>query len=46
MIRISGVVATCATVNAKGLEGRIILLNCIPVAVMVILGLLAAFFLM
>lgn len=46
MIRISGVVATCATVNAKGLEGRIILFNCIPVAVMVILGLLAAFFLM
>ena len=43
MIRISGVVATCATVNAAGKEGKILCLNCIPVAVMVLLALLGAF---
>ena len=42
MIRISGVVATCTTVNAVGKEGKILCLNCIPAAVMVILALLAA----
>ena len=41
MIRISGIVATCATVNAAGEEGKIFLLNCIPAAVMTILALLA-----
>ena len=44
MIRISGVIAACATVNAIGREGRIILLNFIPAAViagaMVIVALL------
>ena len=43
MIRISGVVATTATVNAAGKEGKILCLNCIPVAVMVLLALLGAF---
>ena len=43
MIRISGVVATTATVNAVGKEGKILCLNCIPAAVMVLLALLAAF---
>lgn len=42
MIRISGVVAACATVNAAGKEGKLILLNCIPAAVMVALTLIAA----
>ena len=46
MIRISGVVATCATVNAAGKEGKILLLNCIPAAVMIILALLAALIIM
>ena len=42
MIRISGVVATCATVHAAGKEGKLILLNLIPAGVMVILALIAA----
>ena len=42
MLRISGIVAACATVNARGLEGKLILLNTIPAAVMVILSLAAA----
>ena len=42
MLRISGIVAACASVNARGLEGKLILLNVIPAAVMVILSLLAA----
>ena len=46
MIRISGVVATCATVNAAGKEGKILLLNCIPAAAMIILALLAALIIM
>jgi len=46
MIRISGIVAACATVNARGLEGRLILLNAVPAAVMVILSLLAALILL
>ena len=44
MIRISGVVATCATVNASGKEGKIILINTIPALIiaslMVILALI------
>ena len=36
MIRISGVVAACATVNAIGQEGRIILKNLIPAAIMAV----------
>ncbi|MBR2912142.1 MAG: L-lactate permease, partial [Lentisphaeria bacterium] len=43
MIRISGVVATTATVNAVGKEGKILCFNCIPAAVMVLLALLGAF---
>jgi len=46
MIRISGIVAACATVNARGLEGKLILLNAVPAAVMVILSLLAALILL
>ena len=42
MVRLSGVVATCAAVNASGKEGKIILINCIPVVVMCLLALLAA----
>ena len=42
MIRLSGVVAACATVNAQGAEGRLILLNALPLTVMVILTLVAA----
>jgi lactate permease len=38
MIRISGVIAACATVNLKGQEGRIMFLNMLPTLV---LGLLA-----
>ena len=38
MIRISGVIAACATVNLKGQEGKIIFLNMLPTLV---LGLLA-----
>ena len=37
MIRISGVIAACATVNASGKEGKIIMLNIIPVIIMGIL---------
>ena len=42
MIRISGVVAACATVHAQGKEGKLILLNFLPLAVMLILTLVAA----
>ncbi len=42
MIRISGVIAACATVNATGKEGKIILLDCIPAFVLALLALLAA----
>ena len=41
MIRISGVIAACATVGISGKEGRIILINSLP-AVLVILLVLAA----
>ncbi len=42
MIRIAGLVAACATVNASGKEGKLLLLNCIPCAIMVLLTILAA----
>ena len=42
MIRISGVVAACATVHAQGKEGKLILLNFLPLTVMLILTLIAA----
>jgi lactate permease len=34
MIRISGVIAACATVNAAGKEGKVILINTIPAAIL------------
>ena len=43
MIRISGIIAACATVNASGKEGKLLLLNCIPLAILTILALAAAF---
>ena len=43
MIRISGVVAACATVNLSGVEGRLILLNCIPALILILLSLAGAF---
>ncbi len=45
MIRLSGVVAACATVNAAGQEARIILINCVPVMILGGLALLAAWLL-
>ena len=39
MLRLSGIVATCATVNASGKEGRIILLNLIPALFLLLLTL-------
>ncbi len=42
MIRISGVVAACATVNAAGKEGKLILLCLIPALVLTALSLAAA----
>ena len=41
MIRLSGVIATCATVNLTGKEGKIILLNVIPLTILCILALIA-----
>lgn len=43
MLRISGVVAACATVNAVGKEGKILMLNSIPAVIMIALTLLAVF---
>jgi lactate permease len=43
MIRVSGVIAACATVNAIGKEGKIILLNSIPALIMTLLTVAAAF---
>jgi len=40
MLRLSGIVAACATVNAGGKEGKILLLNCLPALVMLLLALL------
>ena len=42
MIRISGVIAACATVNAAGREGRVILLNFIPAIIIAAAMVLAA----
>ncbi|MBR7131722.1 MAG: L-lactate permease, partial [Lentisphaeria bacterium] len=42
MIRISGVIAACATVNISGKEGRLIMLNSIPAAIMALLAVIAA----
>lgn len=42
MIRISGVIAACATVNASGKEGKLILLDCIPAFILALLALAAA----
>jgi len=42
MIRISGVIAACATVNAAGQEGKIITLNMIPAVIMAMLAVTAA----
>ena len=43
MIRISGVIAACATVNAVGKEGKIILMNLIPAILMAILTVIVAY---
>ena len=43
MIRISGVIAACATVNAVGKEGKIILMNLIPAIFMAILTVIVAY---
>lgn len=45
MIRISGVVAACATVGLSGKEGKLILLCCIPTLILVLLALSAAWIL-
>lgn len=42
MIRVSGVIAACATVNATGKEGKLIVLNSVPVLIMAILTVIAA----
>ena len=42
IVRISGVIAACATVSATGKEGRIMALGCIPVAVLSVLAWIAA----
>ena len=39
MLRLSGVIATCATVNLSGKEGKIILLNAIPLVIFCIFAL-------
>ena len=41
MIRLSGVIATCATVNLTGKDGKIILLNTIPLTIFCILALIS-----
>ena len=42
MIRISGVIAACATVNAAGKEGKVILINTIPAVILALLMALLA----
>ena len=42
MLRLSGVIATCATVNLTGKEGKIILLNTIPLVIFCVFALFAA----
>lgn len=43
MLRLSGIVATCATVNICGKEGKIILLNLLPALLLLVLTLLGAY---
>ncbi len=43
MIRISGVIAACATVNLAGKEGKIILMNLLPVIFMALLTVIIAY---
>ena len=43
MLRLSGIVATCATVNATGKEGKIILLNLLPALILIMLTLLGGY---
>ena len=43
MLRLSGIVATCATVNATGKEGKIILLNLIPALILIMIALLGGY---
>lgn len=42
MVRISGVIAACATVNAGGKEGRLMAICCVPVVILSLLSWLAA----
>ncbi|MBP3301554.1 MAG: L-lactate permease [Opitutales bacterium] len=42
IVRISGVIAACATVNAGGKEGRLMALGCVPVVILALLSWLAA----
>lgn len=42
IVRISGVIAACATVNAGGKEGRLMALGCIPVVILALLSWFAA----
>ncbi|MBQ4329625.1 MAG: L-lactate permease [Lentisphaeria bacterium] len=42
MIRISGVIAACATVKLQNQEGKIILMNTIPAVIMALLTIIAA----
>ena len=43
MLRLSGAVAACATVNAVGKEGKVLMLNSIPAAIMILLTLLSMY---
>lgn len=43
MIRISGVIAACATVNAAGKEGKIIMMNLFPAVIMALLTVILAY---
>lgn len=42
MLRISGIIAACAAVNATGKEGKLLLLDCIPAFILALLAFLAA----
>ena len=43
MIRLSGIIAACVTVNASGKEGKVLLLNCIPLVILTALALVVTF---
>lgn len=43
MLRLSGIVATCATVNASGKEGKIILLNLLPALILILIALFGGY---